>query len=285
VLDVDGTLLDPQGNLSERVRSAILAVRDSGCLVTLASGRRLWAVRPVVESLGISTPVILYNGAIIYDVQKDEELISNHLMPETLKHSLDLIWHSGFQPVVYGHPRTGELVYTGPVERDSEATAHYFNRPTTQPSRHSLGDLCAIADAPLVAAMGEEPSIRELALEAAQAEFTGSVLVEQQTFVSGSCWWQVDFFARDCSKGWALRALCDQYGIDLEETIAVGDGINDLDLLRSAGIGIAMGNAIPEVKQEATVVVGDNANDGAAEALERFILDLEIPILGAAVPT
>jgi 5-amino-6-(5-phospho-D-ribitylamino)uracil phosphatase len=284
-LDVDGTLLDPHGNITERVRSAVMDVHRSGCIVTLATGRRLWAIRPIVEALGIGTPVILYNGAIIYDLDSNDAIISNHLLPETLSASLEIIWRSGFQPVVYGHPRTGEPVFMGPEARDSEATAHYFNRPTTQAQRLGFAELAAIDAPPLVAAMGNEAAVRELAQEAADANFAGETLVERQTFVPGSLWWQVDFSARGCSKGSAVRALCAIHGIDAGETIAVGDGINDLDLIRSAGLGIAMGNAISEVKREARVVVADNASDGVAEALERFVLDSEIPILGSPVPS
>jgi 5-amino-6-(5-phospho-D-ribitylamino)uracil phosphatase len=284
-IDVDGTLLDPRGNITERVRSAVLAVHDSGCIVTLATGRRLWAIRPIAEALGIGTPVILYNGAIVYDLDRDEAVLSNHLLPEILGASLEIIWRSGFQPVVYGHPRAGEPVFMGPVDRDSEATAHYFNRPTTQAQRLSLDDLAVIDAPPLVAAMGEEPAIRALAHEALAANFAGEILIERQTFVPGSRWWQVDFSARGCSKGSAVRALCAMHRIDPAETIAVGDGINDLELIRSAGLGIAMGNAIAEVKREATAIVADNAHDGVAEALERFVLDPEIPILRAPVPS
>jgi Cof subfamily protein (haloacid dehalogenase superfamily) len=285
VLDVDGTLLDPLGNISERVRSAVEATRATGCLVTLASGRRLWAVRPIAEALNVDAPVILYNGAIIYSIEQDKAFISNHLQPDLLRESIGLVWESGYQPVVYGHPHTGEPVFMGPVERDSEATAHYFNRPTTQALRREFDELTEIPAPPLVAAMGEEAEMRNLASVAVTGAFSGSTLVERQTFVPGSRWWQLDLSARDCTKGSALRALCGLYGIDPQETVAVGDGINDLDLIRSAGLGIAMGNAISELKEIATVVVSDNAHDGAAEALERFILDPEIPILSSPVST
>ncbi|HTE85283.1 MAG TPA: HAD family hydrolase [Dehalococcoidia bacterium] len=279
VLDVDGTLLDSTGGVSPRVRNAVLSAHDSGCLVTLASGRRLWAIRPVVRALGISVPVVLYNGAVVYDVAREETILNFHLKEAPLHAALDLIWQRGFQPVVYGHPRSGELVYTGPSERDSAATTHYFNRPTTQPRRLNLFGLREIQAPPLLAAMGEEAGMRGLEGAVLQAGLECATLVERQSFVPGSRWWQLDLSAQGCSKGAALRGLCSLYGIDPRETLAVGDGINDLDLIRSAGCGIAMGNAVPEVAGAAAAIVADNGHDGAAEAVERFILGQRTPIL------
>lgn len=275
VLDIDGTLLDPAGAISPRVKDAVLSASRSGCLVTLASGRRLWAVRPIVEALGISVPVILYNGAIVYDVAADEASISCHLAEDALRSAVDLIWQHGYQPVVYGHPQSGEHVYTGPAEMDAAATIHYFDRPTTQPQRLSLEALREIPSPPLVAAMGDEPEMQRLEQAAIAAALDCHTLVERQSFVPRSRWWQVDFCASGCSKAAAFRSLCELHGIDVNQTLAVGDGINDLELVCSAGLGVAMGNAVPEVLRAAATSVADNAHDGAAEAIERFILSGE----------
>jgi Cof subfamily protein (haloacid dehalogenase superfamily) len=272
VLDIDGTLLDPSGAVTTRVREAVRAASACGCQVTLASGRRLWAVRPIVEDLGIDVPVILYNGAIVYDVAGDKPLVGAYLERSLLRNALDQIWSCGFQPVLYGHPRSGELVYTGPAGRDAPATIHYFDRPTVQPQRLDLIELYEVAEPPLLAAMGNEAEMRDLEQSIATLGLDCQTLVERQTFVPRSIWWQLDISASGCSKGSALRRLCEHYGIGMEETLAVGDGINDLPLIRAAGLGVAMGNAVPEVLAASTVVVADHAHGGAAEALERFVL-------------
>ncbi len=272
VLDIDGTLLDPAGLISARVREAVRAASAAGCLVTLASGRRLWAVRPIVEQLGIDTPVILYNGAIVYDVGREETMIGLYLECHVLHDALDEIWSHGFQPVLYGHPAGGERVYTGPAERDAPATLHYFDRPTVQPLRLGREDLCAIEQAPLLAAMGDEEEVRSLQTALSARSIDCQTLVERQTFVPRSRWWQVDVSARGCSKSAAVRRLCQHFGVSHGATLAVGDGINDLDLVRDAGLGVAMGNAVAEVRSVAAAVVADNGHDGAAEALERFVL-------------
>ena len=82
----------------------------------------------------------------------------------------------------------------------------------------------------------------------------------------------VEVFAAGASKGNALQALADHLGIRKEETACIGDGENDLSMFRAAGLKIAMGNAVPELKKEADIITGTNDRDGAAEAVRRYIL-------------
>ena len=82
----------------------------------------------------------------------------------------------------------------------------------------------------------------------------------------------VEVFASGASKGNALQALADHLGIRKEETACIGDGENDLSMFRAAGLKIAMGNAVPELKKAADIITGTNDRDGAAEAVRRYIL-------------
>lgn len=283
VLDVDGTLLDPTGAVTSRVREAVNAAHDRGCLVTLASGRRLWAVRPIAEALGIKLPVILYNGSLVYDLAAERALMSAHLARGPSHLALRTVWEAGFQPVLYESPVYGERVYTGPEPRDTAATTHYFNRPTVQPVRLSFNALLGVEEPLLLAAMGEEREVRALEYAMIERSVDCQTLVERQSFVPGSRWWQLDVTAPRTSKGEALRRLCELAGILPRETLAVGDGINDLGLIHAAGLGVAMGNAVDEVRRAAHVVVADNANHGAAEALERFVIGRATDGRGAPV--
>lgn len=276
VLDVDGTLLNPSGVVTARVREALLSAHEAGCIVVLASGRRLWAIRPIVEALGFPVPVILYNGAIVYDLDGETILWDAHLPPASVSAALELLWNAGHQPVLFGHPTWGEHVFTGPPERDTPATRHYFNRPTTQPRRCDLDGLISAGPALLLTAMGGEPQMRDLEAIVQRRKFDCRTLVERQSFVTGSPWWQLDVTANDCSKGAALKRLCDFYDLPLSRTIAIGDGINDLDLIQTAALGVAMGNAVPAVIAAAGARVSDNASDGVAEAMERYVLQAHL---------
>ena len=82
----------------------------------------------------------------------------------------------------------------------------------------------------------------------------------------------VEVFSAGASKGNALQALSGYLGIEKEEVACIGDGENDLSMFRAAGLRIAMGNAVPELKKEADAVTGTNDRDGVAEAVRRYIL-------------
>lgn len=272
VLDIDGTLLDSAGVLPPRVREAVRAAHDRGCLVTLASGRRLYAARGVAAELGIATPLILYNGGLVYDLAQETPLHLASLTADAVRRSVELIWEAGHQPVVFENPLRGESIFTGPEERQNAAAAHYLGRRQVTINRLAREELAQVSEPLLLTAMGHEAEMQELRELVLTAAIECQTLIEEQTFVPGSCWWQLDVMGPGCSKGGALLRLCEATGVDPAETLTVGDGINDLELIQLAGVGIAMGNAVPALKEAAVAVVADNNHDGVAEALDRFVI-------------
>jgi Cof subfamily protein (haloacid dehalogenase superfamily) len=272
VLDVDGTLLDSTGAIRLRVREAVQAAHEHGCLVTLASGRRLSAIRSVARELGVATPLILYNGGLVYDLERESALYLASLSADAVAAAVHLIWGAGHQPVVYENPLHGERVFTGPLQRDGAAEAHYFARPRFDTVRLDRSTLATIADPLLLTAMGESEEVEALAELVLEEGIICQTLIEQQSFVPGSRWWQLDLMAPGCSKGSALLRLCELTGVSPAETIAIGDGINDLELIKAAGLGVAMGNAVAAVRDAAQASVADNDCDGVAEALETYVL-------------
>ena len=274
VLDIDGTLLDSSGAIPHRVKEAVRAAHKRGCLVTLASGRRLSAIRGVAAELGLATPLILCNGGLVYDLERETALHAAALSPEAVAAAVHLIWEAGHQPVVYENPLQGERIFTGPLERQNAAAAHYFGRPHLNTVRLERNSLAAIVEPLLLTAMGEAAEIEALTLLVQRAGITCQTLIEHQSFVPGSRWWQLDLMAPGCSKGAALLHLCEITGVRPAETLAIGDGINDLELIRAAGLGIAMGNAVAAVRGAAQVIVADNDHGGVAEALETHVLGL-----------
>jgi hydroxymethylpyrimidine pyrophosphatase-like HAD family hydrolase len=88
---------------------------------------------------------------------------------------------------------------------------------------------------------------------------------------------ELTVFAPEASKGEGIRWLAQRLDIPLAQTMAMGDGVNDISMLQAAGLGVAMGNAAPEVRLAADAVTADNAEDGAALAIERYALDEDAP--------
>src|SRR5438270_1951365 len=116
VIDIDGTLLNPEGEITPLTRAAVQAARQAGILVTLATARRYSNTAPVAIELGLDIPLILYDGALIVEYPQGGILHTNPLPAPVGQQAVDLLAASGIQPVV--HPATGlaEEIWTGPAE-------------------------------------------------------------------------------------------------------------------------------------------------------------------------
>ena len=269
-LDVDGTLLDPSGALRPAVRDAVMAVQQRGLRVVLCTGRRFRTARPLAQALQLDTPLVVHNGAVVKDLASGQTLQQSYLPIDMYHQALTLLRRLG-APMVYIDAFHEHVdILTESMER-----AHPFQRAyLTDQLAH-----CRIVDdiaSPLshgvilLSIMADGASLQALRLVVEQAlgtrarvhlvmnkNYQGYILVILQAGVSK---WQ------------ALQHLAAQQDIAPEEIIAVGDDHNDLDMIRYAGLGIAMGNAVPEMQAAADAITGSNAEDGLVQALERFIL-------------
>jgi 5-amino-6-(5-phospho-D-ribitylamino)uracil phosphatase len=268
VVDVDGTLIGRDRHVSPRVRAAVRAALDAGALVTLATGRWFRSAQPVAAELGLELPIILHNGALVKDSLTGEVLDHCHLPLPMARAAIGLIERHGLQPIVYENAFGGELMVAGPSELDSPSTARYLATKEVALRRARRGEL-ALVDDPLElvvvdTAQRAEPLLLELARGPWRTVTSMSTLVPEARFV--------EILSPDCSKTNAIRHLAGRWGVDLAEVVAVGDNFNDLDMIEAAGLGVAMGNAPPEVRARADWVAPPVEQDGLALAIERFVL-------------
>ncbi|MDP9382306.1 MAG: Cof-type HAD-IIB family hydrolase [Chloroflexota bacterium] len=269
---MDGTLLDPDGELRPRVRDAVRRTLDSGVLVTLATGRRFDTASAVANELGLELPLVLHGGTIIQDSATGEVLYEDSMSRELLREVIDEILCYGQQPVLYTSPVVGDVLLSGPPEYDSAATARYLGAKTAV-RRLPHAELPFAEHVVSVAALHDDDVLRPL-YEALNARPTCAALLwEPDPVYKYDIDYLIDIVNPDCSKSKALAHLAARYGITLDEVMAIGDQVNDLQLIERVGLGVAMGNAIPAVQERAKVVVGTNAEDGVAEALHRFVLN------------
>ncbi len=272
VCDVDGTLLDPSSQITPLTRAAVRAAVAAGCIVTLATGRRFRSAKPIADDLGLELPLLVQNGALIKDSLTGEILYHCHLPRDGAAVAVEYFWRSGAQPIVYENAFTGERLFTGPAERDNDLNRAYVTRNADLICRRAL-DALLPAEPPLeVAILDTAEQVAALAPALAHASFRTIATTNQ----NGSAFLEV--LAPECSKAAALRELARHYGVPLEQTMAIGDNVNDLEVLTAAGIGVAMGNALPQVKAIAGHSTSSNSEDGVAEAIARFVL--ERPLAG-----
>lgn len=268
VCDVDGTLLDPTSQLTPLTKAAVRAAVAAGCVVTLATGRRFRTAKPIADALGLELPLLVQNGALIKDSVTGEVLHHCHLTTEAAAVAIQHFWQAGVQPIVYENAFSGERLFTGPAERDSDANRAYLGRNGELVRRSTLAELLDVAPPLEVAILDAYERVQPLSAGLAHPAFR--TIPYSSTTQSGVVFLEV--LAADCSKAQALHALARHFDVPLSQTMAIGDNYNDIELLSAAGIGVAMGNAQPAIMAAARHVTGPNSADGVAEAIARFIL-------------
>ncbi len=281
---MDDTLLAPDLTIPPRSRRALQKAADKGVLVTLATGRMFRSVLPYARQLGIATPLIAYNGALIEHPQtggillhelipfeharrvaaacRENDLhlnvyINDVLYIERLRPEAEYYRKiSGVEPEV-----VGDLVEFLPnVEKAGSSTADSGNGAGASEQAPGGG----LSPTKLLVVVAPEASEKWLSFF--RGQFPGIL------HVTGSKPEFVEMMMAGVSKGRALAFLARHLGIEPAEVMAIGDGHNDLEMLQFAGVSVAMGNAPDSLKEQASYVTRPNTEEGVAEAIERFAL-------------
>ena len=257
-LDIDGTLLNDRRELTDRTVMAIKRAIDSGVYVTLCTGRPIQGVKWLVERLGIITPVITYNGAEIVDPATNEVLFKTQLLPEDAVKIAEWGKDRGVTLIVWSQ---GEL-YGYPM---NERVDFYKQIALTEPKE--VTDIKGLAEEGITKIIwfDEIDRINQLKTQLNKSDF------ESVTYVTSNPKF-LEFFNSEVSKRISMERLAEILGVSREETVAIGDGYNDVPMLEGAGLSIAMGNAPDDIKALCVAVTDDNNNDGVAKAIERYIL-------------
>ncbi len=262
-LDVDGTIRCG-GRISERVRRAVAATRRAGVKVTLATGRRLSAAVGFARELGIDVPLILHDGALVYDHVREEIVRATHLPGEVARHLLRRSRELGLAGFLHENAHCGQRVYYD-AEWAREAFDLFYSR--SDDNFALVKDLSALCDLdPLRLIMFGDPAAVEEMYRLA-AEIGGHRMLRWRDLHLHT----LEFFAPDATKAEGVRTVADLLGVPYEAVMTIGDQQNDLEMLRDFPYGVAMETAPEEVKRQARYVTAPCEQDGAALALERFI--------------
>lgn len=257
--DMDGTLLRPDHTPSQRTIDTVRALREAGVFFSLASGRPPKAMMQMVEAFGIDVPVAGFNGGTL--VNPDGSILLAHHLPADAA-LVALALFSAEPDVEVWLFADGDWLRRDPpgpmVAREADGLGY---GPVVVESFEPYLDRVD----KIVAASNNTQLLKEL-------EARLQPKVDGLAHVSRSQPVYLDVTAMLANKGEALKALAAHLGVPLEQTLAIGDGGNDPAMFHVAGLSIAMGQAEEVVKRQASVVTGSNVEDGAAEAIERFIL-------------
>lgn len=267
-LDIDGTLLDSHGQLPAENIDAIARAIEHGVEVALATGRRYDFARPVFEQLPSPLTLVLSNGAVVKT--HEGETVMRRLLPrEVAREVLAAVpQHRHEAAVTFDRPREGQIVYQA---IDWEHPRHQKFFASNRPYLAEMNPLenCLTEDPVQVMFTGGCVEMRELFNELRGGDRYSVALTEYE-FRDFSL---VDVLQAGCSKGAALQDLAQARGYAREEIMAVGDNLNDIEMLEFAGRPVVMGNAIPDLQARGWAVTTDNDRAGVARAVETFILE------------
>lgn len=268
VLDLDGTALNPQGELSPRVQAAVARTLAAGVAVTVATGRRWRSALPAVRGLGVRVPVILHNGAVVAEPRLGLPLAEHGLAPERALAAAEFLAAQGCAPCFSCHaplPPRPELLYT---KRPASTAAAYFLEQWPDDARQ----VASLAEASQLGPLRVFALDRSDRMEAAARPAHLGAGLEQMVAPDIPGHMLVEFRAAGVNKATGVAWLASRLGIASSDVIAFGDNMNDQEMLAWAGLGVAMGNAVPEIRSMADLVAPANAEDGVAAVLERYIL-------------
>ena len=264
-IDIDGTLLDSHGTVPPENIAALARAGRAGVEIVLATGRRYDFARPIFEQLSGPLTLILSNGAIVKT--HDGRTLIRHLLPRDIARELlgAVPEHRSSAAVLFDREREGQIVYEA-IDWQHPQYRRFFEM-----NRAFLAEV-----APLEAALTEDPI---------QVMFTGCC-IDMRRLVdrlrsSEACPYAValteyahrdfslvDIIKAGCSKGSALREWVGRRRIPASQVMAIGDNLNDVQMLEFAGHPVLMGNAVAELKTRGWPVTSSNDDAGVARAID-----------------
>ncbi len=264
-LDIDGTLVGRDETIAPRDLRAIARARRLGCAVVLCTGRTRYRAEPVIQQLAPPRGyVVTSNGGMVMQVETGE-IIHRHLLPIPVALAVINAIHAlGGVPFVYEESATADVAGAR-VLHPPDARGVWITLPRYQPYPDLRENL---PFAPIsIGAFGLPAEMRPLARRLRPRLPAEVALVESGSNEN----WGLEIVANGISKRVGVQAVAARLGLDRSEILAIGDHLNDVEMLEWAGVGVAMGNAMPEALAAADWTTDTLENNGVALALERFL--------------
>lgn len=261
-IDIDGTLLTPERTISPNVQQTIQTAKEKGVKIVLCTGRPLAGVRAYLKALNLEEKgdyVLTYNGALAQESDSGKVLAHHTMSMDDFYEIEEMSRKVG----VHLHTTTIDAMYT--ANRDISAytvrEAFIVELPLKFRTVEEMDKDLTISKMMMI----DDPAILDAAVEKIPQWFKDkyTVLRSEPFFL--------EILNKSASKGQALKSLAEILHLKPGEIMAIGDNENDLDMIEYAGVGVAMGNAIPKVKEAANIITDTNVNDGVATVIQEYL--------------
>lgn len=267
LLDIDGTLVSTNDKVSSASRRAVQAAYEAGCAIALCTGRTRFRIHQIAEQLGnLPEFAVTANGAVLSHLKSKSILYRRQIPADTALDVVRTIRNSGVEPFVYeDSDREGVEGARVLYHPDALVNAWVEQDPRYRPF-HSI--LEEIPFPPVSISVYGNPTLVRPAAKTLRLKLSDTVSVLESGTEHE---WGVEFYSVGVNKRLGAETMAKYLDIAPEETMAIGDHLNDLEMLEWAGIGVAMGNAQPEVHKIANWTTSSLQQEGVAKAIERFI--------------
>ena len=283
-IDLDGTLLNSYGEVSENTKEEIKKAIENGIEVVLASGRPISSVEDLANELQANHYLISGNGAIVYDMHKKEVVYDRFLSKEQVLNIVKICEENSIYYNIY----TENEVLTKSLNYN---TLFYYSENThkQEEKRTNINILTDVYD--YILKSNDQKYLKVTVCDQSQIIFASIIKklrtindidvldvahMSKKIIKAGTeevlveyCYTEIT--NKNVNKWTALEYIMKEKNIDRSEVAAIGDNINDKEMIEEAGLGVAMGNSTPAIKEVANVEVGTNNEEGVRETFQKYI--------------
>lgn len=283
VIDLDGTMLDSYGQVTQNTKNAIKNAIEKGIDVVIASGRPIDSIKSIAKDIGSEKYFIAGNGALIYDIPKDEILYDKYMKKEKVLEIIKICEENSISYNVY----TDKTILAKSLKYN---VLYYYKENLKKPEdkRTHINIVENIYD--YIQKMQEEKFLKITICDDSKAIFQSIIrkleqikdieildvshmsrkVIEQGTEQIPIEYYYTEVSSENVDKWYAIEFLMKKLQIQKEEIITIGDNSNDKKMIKEAGLGIAMGQSMPQLKAIADYITNSNTEEGVAKAIEKF---------------
>jgi len=265
--DVDGTLLDDSFVTTKADRDAIAKAQEKGIIFSICSGRSYKSLKIIAEELGIKAKgnyIIGFNGGVVYDTENERAVKKENLNKDAgmkaveifkrIPRNVEIVIYADAENVLYEEGAEYAPVYREISKCDWKSTDDIIQAAKNLDSMAKIIFLGENAD-----------------LVAFEKELSGNIGDEAYALFTTE--YMMEVTPATSTKANGVKWLCEKFGIDISEVICIGDNYNDLSMIKQAGLGVAVANAVDAAKEIADYITENDCSNGAvAEVINKFVL-------------
>lgn len=265
-LDLDGTLLNSKKEISNRTRKTLMKCIEKGIHIVPATGRTVDGIPESLKNIKGVDYAITTNGAVVADIVNniviEKKPLSNKLALEIINQIRP--YKAIYDPYMEGRGKSQPEF----IEHLNEYGLSEEMQKLVIKTRDIVPDIYQYVEQSKIPV----EKINMFFADMEERQVVMALLEKRRdVIITSSLCNNLEINSPEATKGNGLRCLADYIGIKIEETMALGDGNNDISMIKSAGVGVAMDNALEEVKRAADFITLNNDQDGVADAIERFV--------------